>query len=206
MDAPTAQDLPTVTMAVISYNQEKTIGYAVDSALAQDYEGPLTIVLSDDCSQDGTFRIMQEKAAAYKGPHKIILNRNDENLYVAGHLFKALSLAPSELQCKVDGDDYSAPDRVRRQVEAFCRYPSAVICLAWVKQVHVVSVDDVPDFSRVALEGDGAVSLCKPENDLTTLGCMTMWRPQLLQCAQEVLGAQARVFNEDAIMDHQAWL
>ncbi len=43
MDTSAARDLPTVTMAVISYNQEKTIGYAVNSALAQDYEGPLTI-------------------------------------------------------------------------------------------------------------------------------------------------------------------
>ncbi len=199
--------LPSVTMVVLAYNQEKTIGYAVDSALAQDYEGPLTIVLSDDCSPDGTFRVMQEKAAAYKGPRRIILNRNEKNLYVAPHLYKALSLAPSDLQCKCDGDDYSAPDRVRRQVEAFCRYPSAMLCLAQMKQVRVNSLDEVPDFHKLVMNGDGKITLCTATNrDLTTVGCMTMWRPRILECTKEVLGAESRVYNEDSIMTYMAWL
>ena len=41
---------------------------------------PLEIILSDDASADRTFAIMQEKAAAYYGPHRLMLNRNPTNL------------------------------------------------------------------------------------------------------------------------------
>ena len=52
---------------------------AIEGAFAQTYQ-PLEILLSDDCSPDGTYRVMQEMAAAYAGPHRVILNRNPKNL------------------------------------------------------------------------------------------------------------------------------
>ena len=51
---------------------------------AQIYS-PFEIILSDDCSPDGTFKIMQEMVEAYKGPHEFVLNRNEENLGIGGH-------------------------------------------------------------------------------------------------------------------------
>ena len=52
---------PLVTFALFAYNQEAFIREAVASALSQTYE-PLEIILSDDCSTDRTFAIMQELA------------------------------------------------------------------------------------------------------------------------------------------------
>ncbi len=54
-------------MVVMGYNQQDSIGYAIDSALLQDYDGPMTIVLSDDCSSDGTCDVMRRKAEVYRG-------------------------------------------------------------------------------------------------------------------------------------------
>ncbi len=51
-----------VTFALFSYNQERFIREALRGALAQTYS-PLQIVISDDCSQDRTFKIIQEQAA-----------------------------------------------------------------------------------------------------------------------------------------------
>lgn len=56
---------PSVVMVVMGYNRQDSIGYAIDSALLQDYDGPMTIVLSDDCSSDGTFDVMRQKAKTY---------------------------------------------------------------------------------------------------------------------------------------------
>ena len=36
--------------------------------------------MSDDGSSDRTYEIMKEMASNYKGPHKIILNKNIPNL------------------------------------------------------------------------------------------------------------------------------
>ena len=57
---------PLVTFALFAYNQEQFIREAVEGAFAQTYE-PLEIILSDDCSTDRTFEIMQEMASACEG-------------------------------------------------------------------------------------------------------------------------------------------
>ena len=82
-------DRPLVSFAVIAYNQERFIREAIEGAFAQTYE-PLEIILSDDCSPDRTFDIMQEMAAAYDGPHKVVLNRNEPNLGLVPHVNRIL--------------------------------------------------------------------------------------------------------------------
>ena len=71
-------DRPLITFALFAYNQERFIREAVAGAFSQTYS-PLEIILSDDCSSDRTFEIIQEMTAGYEGPHKVILNRNEKN-------------------------------------------------------------------------------------------------------------------------------
>src|SRR6056297_3729012 len=84
-------DRPLVTFAVIAYNQERYIREAIEGAFAQTYH-PLEIILSDDCSSDRTYQIMKEMAAAYDGPHKVVLNRNEPNLGVVPHIDRVMNL------------------------------------------------------------------------------------------------------------------
>ena len=104
-------DRPLVTFAVIAYNQERFIREAVEGAFAQTYE-PLEIILSDDGSPDRTYAIMEEMAAAYTGPHKVVLNRNEPNLGLVGHVNRIFTLSSGDLICVNAGDDFSRPDRV----------------------------------------------------------------------------------------------
>ena len=76
-------DRPLITFALFAYNQEAYVREAIEGAFAQTYE-PLEIILSDDCSTDRTFEIMQEMAAAYRGPHRVRVNLNPVNLGVGG--------------------------------------------------------------------------------------------------------------------------
>jgi cellulose synthase/poly-beta-1,6-N-acetylglucosamine synthase-like glycosyltransferase len=62
---------PLITLFVYAFNHEKFIREAVEGAFAQTYN-PLEIILSDDCSTDRTYEIMQEMAERYSGPHKVI--------------------------------------------------------------------------------------------------------------------------------------
>ena len=104
---------PLVTFALVAYKQESFIREAVAGALSQTYS-PLEIILSDDCSPDCTFEIMQEMAAAYRGPHKIILNRNPKNLGMGSHLNRLMELAGGEIIVIGAGDDISLPERAER--------------------------------------------------------------------------------------------
>lgn len=109
---------PLVTLALFAYNQERFIAEAITSALAQDYS-PLEIVLSDDCSTDETWAMMQKAAGEYSGPHTIVLNRNPVNLHIGGHVNTVNRLARGELVVAAAGDDISAPHRVRTLVDAW---------------------------------------------------------------------------------------
>jgi glycosyltransferase involved in cell wall biosynthesis len=102
-----------LSFVVMAYNQEHFIRDAVAAAFAQDHDD-LEIVLTDDCSTDGTFAIMQEMAAAYTGPHTIVLNRNEPNLGLLGHINKLFSLATQDYIIYAAGDDISEPNRASR--------------------------------------------------------------------------------------------
>jgi glycosyltransferase involved in cell wall biosynthesis len=109
-------DRPLVSFVVLAYRQEQFIREAVRSALAQTYER-LEIVLSDDGSPDQTFEIMAEEANRYKGSHKLVLNRNPNNLGLAGNLNRAVQLASGDLLVLQGGDDISVPARTSRLVQ-----------------------------------------------------------------------------------------
>ena len=101
---------PLITFVLLAYNQERYIREAVEGALAQTYS-PLEIILSDDCSKDRTFAVMEAMAAAYTGPHRIILNRNAINLGLGAHCNKLFEMATGELIVMAAGDDVSLPER-----------------------------------------------------------------------------------------------
>lgn len=107
---------PLITFALVAYNQEEFIRDAVTGALAQTYQ-PLEIILSDDGSSDRTFSIMEEMAAAYTGPNKIILNRNVRNLGTGAHINRIMELSSGELIVIAAGDDISFPERTKTIVK-----------------------------------------------------------------------------------------
>jgi len=113
-----ASQAPLVTFALFAYNQEKFIREAVEGAFAQTYE-PLEIILSDDCSTDRTFEIMQEMAAAYRGPHRVRAVQTPQNLGVVQHVLLRGREAAGDIVVLAAGDDISLPERVARHVPCY---------------------------------------------------------------------------------------
>jgi glycosyltransferase involved in cell wall biosynthesis len=138
-----ADDKPLVTFALFAYNQERFIREAVNGLLVQTYS-PLEIVLSDDRSSDRTFEIMQEMAASYRGPHRIVLNRNQSNLGVVEHVnWVFSSLASGELIVVQAGDDISENSRAEAMAGIWQKYrPSAIYCNAVVINEHGDPIGD----------------------------------------------------------------
>jgi glycosyltransferase involved in cell wall biosynthesis len=109
---------PLVSFMIVCYNQEAFIREALEGAFSQTYS-PLEIVISDDCSKDGTFEIVQQMVGAYKGPHTVRLNRNLTNLGIAGNTNRAMALCQGELIVGAAGDDISLPERTETVVRAW---------------------------------------------------------------------------------------
>lgn len=115
---------PLITFALFAYNQEKFIREAVEGAFSQDFF-PLEIILSDDCSSDATYEIMVELARSYNGPHRIRLNRNENNRGIGYHINRIVELASNEWIMVAAGDDVSLPRRARATWEAIQAHPTA---------------------------------------------------------------------------------
>ncbi len=122
------------SFVLLAYNQQDFIAEAVSAALAQEGVA-IEIVLSDDCSTDRTFQIMQEIVANYRGPHQVLLNRNDTNIGVVAHIRKANAMSTGDVLIAASGDDISRPDRSRRIIEAF------EATNAWLVHSHATCID-----------------------------------------------------------------
>jgi glycosyltransferase involved in cell wall biosynthesis len=109
---------PLVTFALFAFNQERYIREAVAAAMAQTYS-PLELILSDDCSTDSTFEIMAEMVSAHNSPHKITLNRNNQNMGISAHVRHVHEMSHGEIIVHAAGDDVSRPDRTEKLVDAF---------------------------------------------------------------------------------------
>lgn len=126
---------PLVSLAIICYRQEKFVADALKSALAQTYS-PLEIIVSDDCSPDGTYEVVKAVAENYSGPHKLIINRNPGNLGLAGNVNKVWELAHGELVIFQGGDDISLPHRAISLVTAWqSRVPRPDLVYSAVKLI-----------------------------------------------------------------------
>ncbi len=119
-------DRPAVTFGLIAYNQEKYVGEAIQAALDQRFE-PLEIILSDDCSTDGTFAVMQRMAAEYRGPHRVIARREPVNVGTVRHIIRLARAASGNLLVIAAGDDVSYPGRSRAMYDAWKRTGAAAL-------------------------------------------------------------------------------
>ena len=96
------EGIPKISVLVICYNQENVISRAIDSLLAQkDYI--YEICVSDDCSKDRTWEILQEYSRQYPG--LFVLNRNEPNVGIFENIEKTWTMPTGDLIYSLSGDD-----------------------------------------------------------------------------------------------------
>jgi glycosyltransferase involved in cell wall biosynthesis len=188
---------PLVTFALFAYNQEKYIREAVEGALAQTYE-PLEIILSDDCSTDRTFEVMEEMVASYTGPHMVLLNKNHINLGIGGHVNKIDQLAKGDLILHAAGDDISLAHRTTATVSAWLSFaqPSAV----WSNAVHID--ENGVNLNKLHYENQRKSFVIKGENkQCDALGASLAVSRKVI----EIFGSfNSEIFTEDSVIIYRS--
>jgi len=116
---------PKVSIHVISYNQERYIAEALESAVNQEYPN-LEVVVSDDASTDGTGEIIREMQAAHPG--KIIALFNQANAGITVNANKALQACSGDYIAFLGGDDVLLPGKIAAQMAWFLEDPNRVLC------------------------------------------------------------------------------
>jgi len=189
---------PLVTFALFAYNQEKYIREAVEGALAQTYS-PLQIILSDDCSSDRTFEIIQEMVAEYAGPHEILLNRNEPNLGLAGHINYVMSLAKGELIVVAAGDDISRPERTLKIVDFYINEEKPDSIFSYFHQIDENSIKLDKDFSDKPREQTVEEFIKNP----LIKGASHAWTKRIFEVFGPLSG---HVLCEDQVIPFRAYL
>lgn len=116
----------SVSFVLIAFNQEAFIKAACASALNQEGES-IEIILSDDCSTDRTYEIMQEMVQQYRGCHRVILNRTKTNLGLVEHINQVVQLSKGDVIIYAAGDDISITNRVLLTMKSFEQKESPVL-------------------------------------------------------------------------------
>lgn len=184
------QPNPLLTLALFSYKQEAYIREAVLAAFSQTYS-PLEIIISDDASPDGTYAIIEDMAANYRGPHKVILNRNRQNMGIGAHVEKVFGLASGEWIVGAAGDDVSLPNRceVLHQAAKSAGEDCRGLASGWIlidEQGEVVESGNADAFLQLQKDSMQTTKLeaCRAvlfdrTNQLP--GCSTMWHRSVIR-------------------------
>lgn len=109
-----------VTIVTLYYNRSENVGASVQSLLNQDYEDYHVIAL-DDGSTDDTFSKLQALI------HPRLTTVTHPNMGFTPSIAKLFSEIDSEFIAVHGSGDFSAPSRLRRQVEALDRDSDAVM-------------------------------------------------------------------------------
>lgn len=118
---------PLVSICSTTYNLEKYISIALDSWLSQKVNFSFEIVISDDCSKDGTTAIIQQYIEKYPGVIK--LHIGEKNLGMLPNFIRSLQLAKGKYIAVCDGDDYWINNnKLQMQIEFLENNPDYSSC------------------------------------------------------------------------------
>jgi glycosyltransferase involved in cell wall biosynthesis len=117
---------PLVSVGLRFFNNEKTLGRAIESILNQTYQN-WELILHDDGSRDHSLEV----ARGFQDP-RIKLFTEGVNRHRSVRANQSLKLARGKYYAVIDGDDLAYPRRLERQVVYLERHPDIDLVGAWV--------------------------------------------------------------------------
>lgn len=112
---------PDISVVMITYNHADYVEQAVRSILEQVHARTWELVIADDCSTDGTLRVIER---IRDGDDRIKLLPTDTNLGAQRNFRRVLEAATGRYVAVLEGDDYWVdPARLATQYELLERRP-----------------------------------------------------------------------------------
>src|SRR5438874_119752 len=124
-----------LSVCLITYNHERFITQALESALAQKTSFEFEIVVGEDCSADHTRQILVECQQRY--PNKIRLMLPEKNLGANRNFASTLQACRGQYIALLEGDDYwTDPTKLEEQVNFLDSHEECAICFHAVRVFH----------------------------------------------------------------------
>ena len=130
---PISSVQPTVTIGLPVYNGEQWVEQALDSLVSQDYQN-ISIVISDDCSDDNTPSICKRYS---KKNGNISFAINNQNLGGQWNLVKILEQCDSEYFVWACQDAYWEPDFISTLVSKLEENKGLVLASGSIEMINL---------------------------------------------------------------------
>ncbi|MGH2993230.1 MAG: glycosyltransferase [Solirubrobacterales bacterium] len=140
-----------LTVLVVTYDHADYIETAIDSVLLQETEFDYEVIISEDCSTDGTTEIVKQLAASH--PDRIRLLLSERNLNDNSVVRRGLEAARGRYVALLDGDDFwTAKTKLQQQFEFLEAHPGCSSCFHNVNVIyeqdgtapHLFNQDELP--------------------------------------------------------------
>ncbi|WP_395006606.1 glycosyltransferase [Undibacterium sp.] len=117
---------PLLSVCVLTYNQENYIRQCLESLINQATDFQYEIIVGEDCSLDSTRYIVEEFARRY--PDLVYPIYQSQNIGAGTNNFISVhNAARGQFIAHLDGDDYSYPGRLQKQVDVLRSEPDCNI-------------------------------------------------------------------------------
>ncbi|MCL2074846.1 MAG: glycosyltransferase [Betaproteobacteria bacterium] len=126
-NSPRGKKMPKISVILTSYNHEKFLRDAIESALSQTYRD-FELIIWDDDSTDNSWSIIKQY-----NDSRIRAFRNEFKRYVGNSVNKAVSeIAQGEYIAVHHSDDVWAVDKLEKQVAVLDNNPEVGAVFSWV--------------------------------------------------------------------------
>jgi len=109
------------------YNGERYLKESISSILKQTYKD-FEFLIIDDGSSDSTSEIIK----SFDDP-RIIAIKNTNNIGLSRSLNKGIKLSKGKYIARMDADDISLPERLKKQVDFMEEYQEIGVCGTWLR-------------------------------------------------------------------------
>ncbi|HVB85412.1 MAG TPA: glycosyltransferase [Candidatus Dormibacteraeota bacterium] len=116
-----------LSVRIITYNHERFLAQALESILDQRVNFDYEIVVGEDCSTDGTRKILMDFYRRF--PDRIVPLLRNHNLGGARNFCDTLASCQGQYVAMLDGDDYwTSEDKLQQQVDFLDQHPDYALC------------------------------------------------------------------------------
>lgn len=184
-------DGPLVSVLIGAYDNERTLGRAIESISRQTL-AELELIVIDDGSTDSSLEIARRAA---ERDERIRVLEMGRNLGISRSLNAGLEQARAPVVAVQDADDHSEPDRLRRQLELLDAEPEVAVVGCRMREVDESGRALAPRTSFAAGEVNGVLMRFNPIPN----GCAAFRRDL-------VLGLGGYDPRYRYAMEHDLWL
>lgn len=194
VDTATSEAGGALTACLLTYNHVGSVGSTLDSVLEQTLPG-FELIVSDDCSTDGTWELISERAA--RDP-RIIAIRTPQNLGMPGNANFAASHSRRPYLALLHHDDLYRRDLLERWQGVLQRHPDVGFVFNAYRDASGAYMGH--DFSAERLDGTWFLE----RRLLPRWGCPVRGTALIRRSAWEALGGMREQFG--LLADVDLWM